>query len=154
MFPPQQINDCGTIDFIARLNSLRESQKCPHQTNIHIPNPQNIQSPPQYQLLHNQPSPMGQAFHCQTNNLMIHKPNPPSRSTPKTTLHLRRRFRKLLRILYEYHKERADARKRAAASTGKGKRKSRWVEEDDVDDASMYGGYTPLIRENLMGGWR
>jgi len=60
----------------------------------------------------------------------------------------------LLRILYEYHKERADARKRAAASARKGKSKSRCVEEDEVDDASMYGGYIPLTRENLMGGWR
>jgi hypothetical protein len=85
---------------------------------------------------------------------MIRKPNPPSSPTPKTTLHLRHRFRKLLRILYEYHKERADARKRAAAKAEKGGRKSGRVEEDDVDDESMYGGYIPLTGQNLLAGWR
>jgi len=85
---------------------------------------------------------------------MTPKPKPPSTRTSRTTFRLRHRFRKLLRILYEYHKERADARKRAAAKGEKGGRKSRRVEEDDVDDESMYGGYIPLTGENLLAGWR
>jgi hypothetical protein len=85
---------------------------------------------------------------------MTHKPNSPSTPKSKTTLHLRHRFHKLMKILYEYHKERADARKRAAAKTGRGRRNSRRVDEDDVDEGGMYGGYIPLTRENLMGGRR
>jgi hypothetical protein len=84
---------------------------------------------------------------------MTRKPNSPSKPTPKPTLHLRRRFRKLLRVLCEYHKERADARKRAAAKAGSGVKDRRRVGEDDVDDGGVYGGYVPLTRENLMGGW-
>jgi hypothetical protein len=85
---------------------------------------------------------------------MTDEPNSPSTPKSKTSLHLRHRFHKLLRIVYEYRKERADARGRAAAKAGKGVRKSRRVDEDDASDGGMYGGYIPLTRENLMGGWR
>lgn len=88
---------------------------------------------------------------------MLDKSDPASNLNPKRPLHLRRRFRKLLRILYEYHKERADARKRAAAKAGRRGRSCRRVveEKDDVDDEEeMYGGYIPLTRENLFGGWK
>jgi hypothetical protein len=78
----------------------------------------------------------------------------PTTPTSKPSLHLRHRFRKLLRIIYEYHKERADARERAAAKAGRGGKGSRRVEQDDVDGESVYEGYIPLTRENLMGGWR
>jgi len=77
------------------------------------------------------------------------KPNPTSKKKSKTTFHLRRRFHGFLKIIHEYHKERADARRTARA----GKQgKSRRVEEDDVDDE--YEGYVPLTRENLLAGLR
>jgi hypothetical protein len=82
---------------------------------------------------------------------MTRKPSSPSTATPKTALRFRHRFRRLLKIIYEYHKERSDARNRAAAKAGKGGRKSQRVDEDDVDDGGMYGGYIPMTRNNLMG---
>jgi len=82
---------------------------------------------------------------------MARKLNPPCTAKSRTTLYLRRRFRKFFRILHEYHKEQADARKRAAAKAGNGGRKSRRVEEADGDDESLHGGYIPMTGENLVG---